>query len=54
MCDWLDITTSFAALLVAFTAIWQVKLASRDQTSDHLGRLVDAYTSQQTSQDDND
>ena len=52
MCDWLDIITSFTALLVALTAIWQVRIASRDQTSEHLGRFVDAYSGQLTHQSD--
>ena len=43
MCDWLDIITSFAALLVALTAIWQVRISSRDKSAYHLGRLADAH-----------
>lgn len=43
MCDWLDIITSFAAMLVALTAILQVRISSRDKSAYHLGRLADAH-----------
>ena len=43
MCDWLDIITSFAAMLVALAAILQVRISSRDKSAYHLGRLADAH-----------